>query len=72
MTVGRHRPPQAGATRGIGWELAELERSISDRFARVTGEEIGHVLGLSRQTVQEEWKVAKMWLRHQLAGGEGS
>jgi amino acid adenylation domain-containing protein len=38
MTVGRHRPPQAGATRGIGWELAELERSISDRFARVVAD----------------------------------
>ncbi len=37
-------------------------------FAGMTGEEIGHVLGLSRQTVQEEWKVAKMWLRHKLAG----
>jgi DNA-directed RNA polymerase specialized sigma24 family protein len=31
--------------------------------------EIAHVLGLSRQTVHEDWRVARMWLCRELAEG---
>ncbi len=64
-------------------ELLDLEEALKrltehdERMARIvelrvfgglTGEEVAHVMGVSRQTVQNEWRVAKMWLRHQLAG----
>jgi DNA-directed RNA polymerase specialized sigma24 family protein len=38
-------------------------------FGGLTAKEVAHVVGLSRQTVHEEWRVAKMWLWHQLADG---
>jgi RNA polymerase sigma factor (TIGR02999 family) len=41
-------------------------------FAGLTEEEIAHVLGISRRTVQREWWTAKMWLRRELAGEDGS
>ncbi|MFH1755599.1 MAG: sigma-70 family RNA polymerase sigma factor [Candidatus Latescibacterota bacterium] len=33
--------------------------------------EIAHVLGLSRQTIQDDWRVAKMWLCREFEGGTG-
>ena len=38
-------------------------------FGGLTAKEVAHVVGLSRQAVHEEWRVAKMWLWHQLADG---
>jgi RNA polymerase sigma factor (TIGR02999 family) len=37
-------------------------------FGGLTAEEVAHVLGVSRRTVQDDWSVAKMWLAHELAG----
>jgi RNA polymerase sigma factor (TIGR02999 family) len=57
----------------LGEHDERMSRIVELRvFGGLTGQEIGHALGISRQTVQEEWKVAKMWLRHQLAEGDGS
>ncbi|MBE0565539.1 MAG: sigma-70 family RNA polymerase sigma factor [Krumholzibacteria bacterium] len=35
-------------------------------FGGLTAEEVAVVLGISRKTVQEDWKVAKIWLRREL------
>ena len=37
-------------------------------FGGLTGKEIAEVLGVSRQTVQDEWRVARAWLRARLSG----
>jgi RNA polymerase sigma factor (TIGR02999 family) len=65
-------------------ELLDLEEALrrlaehDERMARIvelrvfgglTAKEVAHVIGMSRQTVQDDWRVAKMWLRHQLANG---
>jgi len=34
--------------------------------------EIAHVLGLSRQTIHDDWRVAKMWLNRELEEGSTS
>jgi DNA-directed RNA polymerase specialized sigma subunit len=34
--------------------------------------EVTHVLGISRRTVQRDWKAAKLWLRRELSGGTTS
>jgi RNA polymerase sigma factor (TIGR02999 family) len=34
--------------------------------------EIAHVLGISRRTVQRDWKAAKLWLRRELSGEDTS
>lgn len=36
-------------------------------FGGLTGEEIGEVLGVSRKTVQTEWRIARAWLRNGLS-----
>ncbi|WP_395375679.1 ECF-type sigma factor [Marinicella sp. W31] len=33
-------------------------------FAGMTETEIADILGVSRRTISEEWKIAKMWLKH--------
>jgi RNA polymerase sigma factor (TIGR02999 family) len=49
---------------------ARMARIVELRvFGGLTVKEVGHVVGLCRQTVHEEWRVAKMWLRHQLVDG---
>ena len=35
-------------------------------FAGMTAEEIGSVVGLSRQSVQDQWRFARAWLRKEL------
>jgi RNA polymerase sigma factor (TIGR02999 family) len=59
--------------------LAELDermvRIVELRvFVGMTAGEAAHALGLSRRTVQNEWRVATMWLRRELeqAGDHGS
>lgn len=37
-------------------------------FGDLTGQQIADILGVSRKTVQEDWRVATMWLRAELAG----
>ncbi len=36
-------------------------------FAGMKAEEVAHVLGVSRRTVQGDWRVAKMWLARELS-----
>jgi RNA polymerase sigma factor (TIGR02999 family) len=65
------------------FEILELEDALSrlgqmdERMARIvelrffgglSSEETAHVLGISRRTVTSDWRVAKMWLAHELAG----
>jgi RNA polymerase sigma factor (TIGR02999 family) len=38
-------------------------------FAGMTASETAFVLGISERTVHEDWRVAKMWLLHELSGG---
>jgi RNA polymerase sigma factor (TIGR02999 family) len=40
-------------------------------FAGLTAEEIGALLGVTRKTVQQDWRVGLMWMRAYLAGEEG-
>ena len=37
-------------------------------FAGMTVEQITHVLGVSRSTVDEDWRMARAWLMVQLRG----
>lgn len=39
-------------------------------FAGMSVEEVAHVLGVSVRTVHNDWRVAKMWLRRQMAARE--
>jgi len=79
--VARYESPAADEL-----EILELEQALTklgemdERMARIvelrffgglTAEETAHVLGVSRRTVTEDWRVAKMWLARELAG-EGS
>ena len=41
-------------------------------FGGLTIAEIAHVIGLSRQTVHDDWRVAKMWINRALAEGSVS
>jgi len=52
--------------------LAALDERMSNVvelrfFGGLTAEEAAVVLGVTRKTVQADWKVAKMWLRRELA-----
>jgi RNA polymerase sigma-70 factor, ECF subfamily len=38
-------------------------------FGGMTVEEVAHVLGLSKSTVEEEWRMARAWLRRELTNG---
>jgi RNA polymerase sigma factor (TIGR02999 family) len=40
-------------------------------FGGLTMEEIAEVLGVSKRTVEGEWRVARAWLHRELSGGEG-
>jgi RNA polymerase sigma factor (TIGR02999 family) len=40
-------------------------------FGGLKNTEIAHLLGLSRQTIQDDWRVAKMWLCREFGGGTG-
>jgi RNA polymerase sigma-70 factor, ECF subfamily len=37
-------------------------------FGGLTGEEVAHVLGLSRTTIADEWAIARAWLLKELGG----
>jgi RNA polymerase sigma factor (TIGR02999 family) len=39
-------------------------------FGGMTVEEIAHVLGVSKTTVETEWRMARAWLRRELSRGE--
>ena len=41
-------------------------------FAGLSAKEVAHVLGVSRQTVQQDWRMAIMWLSRELSEGAGS
>lgn len=41
-------------------------------FAGMEVDEIAAALDVSPSTVQREWRMARAWLRHQLAGGAGT
>ena len=38
-------------------------------FGGLSIEEAAEVLGVSPETVGRDWKLAKMWLLHELSGG---
>jgi RNA polymerase sigma factor (TIGR02999 family) len=40
-------------------------------FGGLTALEAAHVLGISRRTVLNDWRVAKMWLSRELTGADG-
>jgi RNA polymerase sigma factor (TIGR02999 family) len=65
-------------------EILDLEAALTrlaemhERMARIVElriigglkvVEIAHVIGLSRQTVHDDWRVAKMWINRELAEG---
>ncbi len=53
----------------LGEMDARMARVVELRFfGGLTAKETAHVLDISRRTVQEDWRVAKMWLAHELAG----
>ena len=39
-------------------------------FAGLAAREAAHVLGVSKRTVDDDWRVARMWLSHELAERE--
>jgi RNA polymerase sigma factor (TIGR02999 family) len=41
-------------------------------FAGMTAQEVGHVLGVTRRTVHNDWHVARVWLTRELTGGDES
>ncbi len=41
-------------------------------FGGMTMEEIAHVLGVSKTTVESEWRMARAWLRRELTAGNSS
>jgi RNA polymerase sigma factor (TIGR02999 family) len=54
--------------------LSELDprqgRIVEMRFfGGLTGEEMGEVLGISRATIDREWRMARAWLQRELGGG---
>lgn len=58
-------------------KLAEMDERMARvvelrTFGGLTGEEIAHVLGVTRRTVQEDWRVARMWLNRKLSGESDS
>jgi DNA-directed RNA polymerase specialized sigma24 family protein len=65
-------------------DVLQLDRALSkleieaERAARIvelkvfgglTAEEIGLVLGVSPRTVVSDWKVARLWLAHEMGSG---
>ena len=38
-------------------------------FGGLTGDEVAAALGISAETVRRDWKVARLWLRHELRSG---
>jgi len=65
------------------FEIVELDEALQklsemdERMARVaemrvfgglTSEEVAHILGVSRRTIQNDWRVARMWLSHEITG----
>lgn len=60
-------------------EALEKLAGLDERAARVvelrvfggfTMEEIAASMGLTRRTVQKDWRIATMWLRREFAGGD--
>jgi len=75
--LGLSTPPQV--------DIIELDEALlrlgemDDRMARVVElrifagmdvREVAQFLGISRSTVHEDWRVANMWLSHQIAKGD--
>jgi DNA-binding CsgD family transcriptional regulator len=38
-------------------------------FGGMSAKEVAHVLGISRQTVQDDWRMATLWLSRELSEG---
>jgi RNA polymerase sigma factor (TIGR02999 family) len=58
-------------------KLAEMDermaRVVELRvFGGMSAEEVAHVLSVSRRTVQEDWRVARLWLGRELSEGTPS
>jgi RNA polymerase sigma-70 factor (ECF subfamily) len=54
-------------------ELDERQAKIVEMrfFAGLTVDEVAAVLGVSRSTVEEEWRMARAWLSRRLGPGQG-
>ncbi len=57
--------------------LAEMDERMAQVvefrvFSGMTVKEAAFALGVSERTVHDDWRVAKMWLTHELSGGSGS
>ncbi len=52
----------------LGSEDPRMAQVVELRvFAGLSAEETGHVLGLSRRTITKHWKVACLWLAHEMS-----
>jgi RNA polymerase sigma factor (TIGR02999 family) len=80
--VALEQPLAADDTRGVDvldlHEKLEKFRGLHERraklvelrfFGGMTFEEMGHVLGLSPRTVEDDWYFARAWLRRELRAG---
>ena len=64
--------PDLGGTSLVGKTLAEIERLVIEATIRAEGGSLpraSRVLGVSRSTVQEDWRSARAWLGVHLRGG---
>lgn len=52
--------------------LSERQAKIVELrfFGGLSLDEVGDVLGVSRATIKNDWRVARAWLQHELSGGE--
>jgi RNA polymerase sigma factor (TIGR02999 family) len=77
LTVSRHNPDDVVAVHEV---LADLE-TLNPRqaqivelrfFAGMTSGEVSDYLGVSKSTVDREWRVARAWLRKELSEDDDS
>ena len=40
-------------------------------FTGLTVEQVAEVIGVSKRTVENDWRHAQAWLKHELSDGEG-
>jgi RNA polymerase sigma-70 factor (ECF subfamily) len=72
--IGAHREIDVLALDDVLTRLAEMDERMAQVvelrvFAGMTVAEAAFALNVSDRTVHDDWRVAKMWLRHELPGG---
>ena len=64
--------PLSTAVCSLVGKLVSVDDSLSLRPAKgMTNDEIAAALGVARSTVAEDWSVARIWLRSEVAGESG-